>query len=406
LWCGYAISQLGSAVGTGELVLVAALVLHAAAWQVSFIAACSGLAAAALVVPLGPWIEFHRKRPVMIGVDILRFTALASVPAAAVLGCLTFTQLCVVGVLQVAGAMVFSAASTAHLKALIPATARGHANGDLEATSWAATTAGPPIGGVLISAIGAVSTVLLDAISFLFSAGFVRSLRTPEPPPPARPPRRARTREVAAGWAYIRHHGVLRSLFVNALLFGGGIMWISPLLVVFMLRDLHLTPWQYGLSLGIQGCGGLAGALLAKKWLRRAASVRLMLITGTARCLPVCVLAAAPRGWAGWALITLAETTLLFFAGMFNPTFGTYRMTATPDHLQARVNTAWSVSSKVAQPLMIALGGLVATVGGTRTSIAIAAALIITSTALLPWKQRQHNTPVAEPVPADMRSSR
>ncbi|RNI25336.1 MFS transporter [Flexivirga caeni] len=399
LWSGYAISQLGSAIGSGELAIVAALVLHAPVWQVSVIAAFSGLTAAALVLPLGPWIEFRRKRPVMMGADLVRFAALATVPAAAVLGWLTFVQLCVVGVIQVGGAMVFGAASTAHLKSLLPASARGEANADLEATSWTATTAGPPIGGVLISAFGAVSTVLLDAVSFLFSAAFVRSLRSTEPSPPAQSSQRGRAAEIGAGWAYIWRHRVLRSLFLNALLFGGGIMWISPLLTVFMLRELHLAPWQYGLSLGIQGCGGLVGALVAKRRIRSSSGFRLMLVTGTARCLPVCLLAVAPRGWAGLIVVTLAETTLLFFAGMFNPTFGTYRMTVTPDGLQARVNTAWSISSKVAQPLMVALGGLVAALSGIRLSIGLASVLIIASAALLPWRQRQPSESLVESVP-------
>jgi hypothetical protein len=31
-------------------------------------------------VPLGPWIEFRRKRPVMIGMDLVRFAAVMSIP--------------------------------------------------------------------------------------------------------------------------------------------------------------------------------------------------------------------------------------------------------------------------------------------------------------------------------------
>ncbi|MEV5410059.1 hypothetical protein AB0K60_14640 [Thermopolyspora sp. NPDC052614] len=45
----------------------------------------SALAAAALavgalvVVPLGPWVEFRRKRPVVIAMDLIRFAALSAV---------------------------------------------------------------------------------------------------------------------------------------------------------------------------------------------------------------------------------------------------------------------------------------------------------------------------------------
>ena len=89
LWRAYSISELGSAVGAGALPLLAVLVLHSSALKVSLLAALSGIASAAIAMPMGPWIEFRRKRPVMIGADLLRSTALGSLPVAAILGMLT-----------------------------------------------------------------------------------------------------------------------------------------------------------------------------------------------------------------------------------------------------------------------------------------------------------------------------
>jgi hypothetical protein len=53
----------------------------------------SGVVAAVVALPLGPWIEYRPKRPVMIGTDLLRFLAVASIPAAAYLGWLTYWHL-------------------------------------------------------------------------------------------------------------------------------------------------------------------------------------------------------------------------------------------------------------------------------------------------------------------------
>ena len=58
---------------------------------------------------------------------------------------------------------------------------------------------------------------------------------------------------------------------------------------------------------------------------------------------------------------TARRRPLLFFAGLFNPTFASYRMTVTPDELMSRVGMSWSVATRTVQPLFIALGGLVAT---------------------------------------------
>jgi hypothetical protein len=95
-WAAYAISQAGSGIGTGALPLVAILLLDVSDWQISLLATVAGIAGAVAVVPLGPWIEFHRKRPAMIGADLLRCLTLVSVPVAAWAGGLTYAQLSLV----------------------------------------------------------------------------------------------------------------------------------------------------------------------------------------------------------------------------------------------------------------------------------------------------------------------
>jgi hypothetical protein len=90
LWAAFAVSALGSALGIGALPLIAVLVLDVSTLQVSLLAALSTVAGAAIALPFGAAIEQRRKRPVMIAADLVRFVALASVPAAAALQLLTY----------------------------------------------------------------------------------------------------------------------------------------------------------------------------------------------------------------------------------------------------------------------------------------------------------------------------
>src|SRR3954463_12717293 len=86
LWAAYAVSTFGTWLAFDAFPLIAILVLHAGPTQVSVLAA-AGLAVGAVVaVPLGPWMEFRRKRPVMIAMDLTRFVALMSVAVAFALG--------------------------------------------------------------------------------------------------------------------------------------------------------------------------------------------------------------------------------------------------------------------------------------------------------------------------------
>lgn len=394
LWGAYAISQLGSAVGAGALPLIAVLLLNVPDLQVSLLAALSGVASAAVALPLGSWIEFRRKRPVMIGADLLRFAALGSVGLAAALDGLTFAHLCAVGVAQTAGTIVFNAASGAHLKALVPAPLRTEANSRIETTFWTATTTGPPIGGLLIAWLGATATVIIDAISYLLSALGIHRLRTAEAQPAGRVRTRHPVKELASGWHYIFRHPGLTALFWNAMIFGGSIMLISPLLAVLMLRDLGYQPWQYGLALGLPGLGGVLGSLVTKPLVSRFGQRRVLLTSGVLRVVWMGLIPLATPGTAGLVVIIAAETLALFGSGVFNPTFATYRMEATSDHYMSRVGTCWSVSSKCVQPVFIIAGGFLAAATSARTAIAIAAVVLVLSAALLPW--RAPSAPVPE----------
>jgi MFS family permease len=384
LWAGYAISEFGSAVGAGTLPLIAIITLDAPAWQVSMLAALSAVAAAAIALPVGARIDVGRKRPYMIGADLMRFAALASLPAAAAVGGLTITQLCLVGVINSAAAITFAAASGAHLKNLVAADLRARANSRLEATFWTATSAGPPLGGLIVSAVGPLVTAAIDAVSYLGSAAWVRRIRSPEPPP-------ASAHDVpwmahlTGGWRYIRARADLRALFANSLIFGGAIMLASPILPVLMLDELGLAAWQYGLAVGVPAVGGIAGSLLTGPLARRWGTRRVLLGAGAARTLWMVLVPFAPPGTAGLALIIVADTMLLLCAGVFGPLFVTYRMEAVGDGHLGRVLTTWSAGTRCAQPMFIAAGGLLAWWLGPAAAIGVAAVLLLASCLLLPW---------------------
>lgn len=190
LWRAYAVSAYGTGLGFGAFAIIAIRVLHAGAAEVAILSA-SGLGVGALVaVPLGPWVEFRRKRPVMVAMDLIRFAALLSIPVAYELGRLTFLQLVVVSVIVGAARNAFRAASGAYVKELVAPDELLVANGRFESTTWSATAIGPPLGGAAIGLLGPVTTVVADAISYLLSALGIGAIRHTEHGPSA-PVRRA-----------------------------------------------------------------------------------------------------------------------------------------------------------------------------------------------------------------------
>ncbi|HEY9328632.1 MAG TPA: MFS transporter [Streptomyces sp.] len=387
LWGAYAVSAAGSAVGMGALPLVALLVLHCSAFQVSLLAAMSAVASALIALPLGVRIEHRYKRPVMITADLVRCAVLASIPVAMAFDGLTFTQLCAVGILQTAASVAFDAASGAHLKALVPPAHRLRANSLLETTNWISVSAGPPVGGLLIGVLGAAATMVTDALSFLGSALGIRRIRQPEPAPPVRAAGSPPGRDIAAGWQFLLRHPGLRPLFFNALLFGGSVMMASPLMAVLMLRDLGLEPWQYGLALGLPCLGGVLGSRLAPPLTRRLGQRRVLLLSGVLRTVWLVLLPLTPSGGLGVCTVVAADFGLLFSAGIFNPSYTTYRMAATPDAFMSRVGTSWSVGAKTSQAAFMIAGGILAGAAGVRGALLIAGLLCMASALLLPWRE-------------------
>ncbi|MGV9844827.1 MFS transporter [Streptomyces fungicidicus] len=405
LWGAYAVSAAGSAVGMGALPLIALLVLDSSAFQVSVLAALSAVASALIALPLGVRIEHQYKRPVMITADLARCVLLVSIPVAMAFDRLTFTQLCVVGVLQTAASVAFDAASGAHLKALVLPEHRLRANSLFETTNWISVSAGPPVGGLLIGALGAAATMVVDALSFLGSAVGIRRIRQPESAPPARSATAHLGRDIAAGWQYLLRHPGLRPLFFNALLFGGSVMMASPLMAVLMLDDLGLAPWQYGLALGLPCLGGVLGSRLTPLLTRRFGQRRILLVSGVARTLWTILLPLTPSGGLGLCVIVVADFGLLFSAGVFNPSFTTYRMAATPDAFMSRVGTSWSVGAKTCQAAFVIAGGLIAATAGVRGALLIAGLLCMASALLLPWRKARLSSghgpsPTTEAVPS------
>ena len=406
LWAAYAVSTFGTCFAFGAFPLIAIVVLHAGPAEVSALGAVGAAVGAAVAVPLGPWVEFRAKRPVMVAMDLSRFAAMGSIPLAYALGCLSFGQLLAVSIISGAADITFKAASGACLKAiagpgdLLPANAR------LESTTWTATVLGPPLGGAAIGLFGPVTTVLADAASYLLSALGIRAIGGHEPRParsgrsgPVRSgPVRSRAGDLLDGWRYILSHPALRRLFWNSILFSGLIMATEPLLAVLMLGRFGFAPWQYGLAFAVPCLGGLIGSRLARRVADRFGRHRVMLVAGTLRaCWPVGLVFMRP-GITGLVLVMAVELGLILCIGVSNPVFATYRLEQSPPDRVARVLSAWSVSSKASIAALTALGGLLATVTGPLAAIGIAGGLLLGTPLLLPRHDRS-------PAPAEPAST-
>jgi len=398
MWRAYAVSSFGTALAFGAFPIIAILVLHSGPAEVSALAAVGLAAGAAAAIPLGPWIEFRRRRPVMIAMDLVRFAASLTIPLAYALGHLSFAQLLAVAVVVSAADIAFKAASGAYLKTLVEPDDLLLANGRLEVATWTTITLGPPIGGLLIGAFGSVTTVIADAASYVLSAFGLGAIGDREPRPEPAPRQGSRREELLAGWHYILRHPDLRPLFFSDVLFRGLLLATEPLLSVLMLSQLGFSPWEYGLALASPCIGGLVGSRSAHALVARFGRRRVMLASGAARVVWPVGLAFIPAGAPGLAMVFALQLAMVTCIGVFAPTFATYRLEETDKAVVARVLSAWSVSGNVTVAALTLIWGLVAAATDPRFAIALAGVLLLATPALMPW--RRPSPTEVEPVRA------
>jgi hypothetical protein len=136
-----------------------------------------------------------------------------------------------------------------------------------------------------------------------------------------------------------------------------------------------------------------------------AVGPEVMLTAGALRACWSVGLAFIHPGIAGIVLVIAVQFGLVTCVGVFNPVLATYRLDQTETDRIARTLSAWSVTSNVTIATLTALWGLLASITGPRTAIAIAGVLLLATPLLLPRRNyaQQHErylTPDATVVPS------
>jgi MFS family permease len=269
LWTGQTVSRLGSVVTRTAVPLVALLVLHAGPFELAMIVVAASLAVLLVGFFAGAWVDRIRRRPVLISADIVRAFLLFSIPAAYFLGVLRIEQLYVVVFLEGCLGVLFDAAYPAYVPSLIGVDRVVEGNSKLAASSSLAEIGGPGLAGGLVQFIGAPVTILLDAVSYVFSAITLIFIRAPEP---ARPPRVVGSQirhEIVEGLALVRRHPVVLPLTLRSVIAHVAGSFYGVLYTIFLLEELHLDPLILGIVVSAGGVGALIGSAFAGRTIRR-----------------------------------------------------------------------------------------------------------------------------------------
>jgi predicted MFS family arabinose efflux permease len=354
LWGGQAVSTVGDGMLSLALPLFVLDMTHSPALA-GLVDGMYIIAYVVLSLPAGALVDRWDRKRTMILCDAARGLLLLGVVGAAALGDLTVAQLAITGFASGACFVFFNLAEVASLPRVVGAGRLPAAMGQNQATVAAGNIISQAGAGALY-AIGRMVPFAADAITFVASVGTLLLIRTPfQHERTARPIRLDELRaEIAEGFAWLWRHPVLRPIT----LLNGANNFVSQgfsLVLIVIARQAHMPTPILGLIFAASGVGGILGALAAprlRRWLRLGRAIALALWVATG-CWLLLAYVHGPLALAG---VVVGVSVL---NPLYNVVIISYRVGATPDELQGRVNGVARMFSNSLSPLGVLFTGVV-----------------------------------------------
>ncbi len=399
LWTGETTSAVGTSISGVAVPLVAVVTLHASALQVSALTAAAWLPWLAIGLPAGAWVDRLPRRPLMQVCNIASLLLLLSIPAAAWSGTLTIGHLLVVALLTGVASVFFQTAYQVYLPGVIGDDHLTEANAALQGSESVAQVAGPSLAGLLAQLAGAVSGLIADALSFLVSTVYLARIHAQDTPTTSdRRPTPLRS-QIADGLRFVRADPYLRVLTVFGAASNLALTGYQAILVVFLIRDVGVSPGVVGLLLSGMSVGGVLGAAGAGVLARRFGTAHGMLISELAAA-PFALLIPLTKPGAGLLYVVVGGIGVGAGIVSGNVIKSSFRQTYTPRHLLGRVVVTMQFLNYGTIPLGALLAGVLAATLGLRPTLWITASgLVLASLILLTGPIRRHRDLPIQPAP-------
>lgn len=373
LWAGDSISQIGTMVTLIALPLLAIKVLDATPFEVGLLTTFETLAFLLVGLPAGAWVDRMRRRNVLIVADLGRALLLGSLPLAWYLDVLRLPQVYAVALLAGVLTVFFDVAYQSYLPHLVGRDHLVEGNAKLEASRAVSAIAGPSVGGALVQWLTAPYAVLVDALSYLWSAVWIGAISAREPKP-ERSPDRNLVAEIREGLAFVLRHRLLRAITATtgtSNLFSS-ILNVALIVVLADQAHLNLSAGVIGLVFTVASVGGLLGAVAATRvagWLGQGPTIWLSIVLAAPFTLAVPLV---QRGWLLW-MVAASWSVVSFAVVVYNITQVSFRQALCPERLLGRMNATIRFLVWGTMPLGGLIGGVLGSAIGVRATLWVGA---------------------------------
>ena len=368
-WLGQSISLFGDQISLIAVPLTAVLVLHANAAQMGYLIAAELAPNLFFALHAGAWVDRRgRRRQTMIATDLGRGALIATVPLAYAFDALTIQQLYIVAFLVGTLSLLFQVSHASLFVSIVPRESYVAANSLLAGSRAFSFVAGPSLGGILVQLLKAPFALVVDAVSYLFSAFYLSSISPEEPPR-----EEAERGHVVAGARYIMRTPAIRSALlatatINLFNF---IFW--ALFILYAVRSLHVRAGTLGLVLGAGAVGGLIGSLITTRLGRTMGIGPTFLLGCIVFPTPLLLvpLAGGPKPLV-LAMLFLAEFGSGLGVMILDISAASIFAALVPHRLRSRVSGAYTLVNYGVRPVGSLIGGFLGSTIGLRPTLWIA----------------------------------
>jgi len=380
LFAAQSVSLFGSEISLIALPLTAVLVLGASPAQMGLLAAVEKLPFMLVGLFAGVWVDRLRCRSVLVTADIGRALLLASIPCAAAFGLLRIEQLFVVAFLAGVLTVFFDVGYQSFLPDLVDRSRLTEANGRLEASKSLAEMAGPMLGSGLLQIAAAPFAIGIDALSFLLSGLFLRSIRTSVPPKTGTV-RAGMLSEVAVGIRLVLRHPLLRPIAACSATMNLFYQMLAAVYILYVTTQLQLAPALIGIVFGIGSLAGVAGAVLASRLASRIGTGTTLMLSTVVSGLAGLSIAFVRPGDVMLVALVLAQLLMMLGVPIYNINQLSLRQSITRAGVRGRVNATNRCLVWGTMPIGSLLGGLLGQAIGLQPTIAVAASGMVLAAA-------------------------
>jgi MFS family permease len=377
-WRADAVSGFGTYVTLFALQTLVILTLHGSAADVGWLNAARWLPYLVFGLVVGAVVDGRRRLPLMVSTDLVQAVLLLAIPVLWWFGLLSMPTLLLVVLAYGTASVVNVAAAMSLLPRLVEPQQLQPAHARIDGADAVSMTVGPAVGGLVVTAVGAPLAVLVDSLTYMYSALTLRRLNLDEPPPRTGVTAKGLLREVVEGIRWVYRGSGLSTLafFTHAWFVGHAIMGV--VLAPYILGVLDLTAFQFGIIGAAGGVGAILGATVTTRVGRRLGTGRTIVTCHVVMTLGVTAMVFAGHGMGtagAVAVLAVGQGLYGLAMGMSNSHEMSYRQLVTPDELQARTNTTLRSLNRAVIVVVAPLAGIVADAWGVRPTMVLAAVI-------------------------------